>query len=445
MKQKHKKTIVLNSILGIIYFIVAFIFYQHFGISDWKQLLFWSVLAIVAESFVVVSSAGTSTSVGTAIYLYAAVLGTPLDVMLVVTLGVLLCIPEINDKRRHILNTPLYKMLFNVFNISLSMGLASVFFKFYQGDFNIVVYALVMFVVLAAEELINGFILYQYFSIQLDDIKARDILKDILGSYLNSIAIGTLGIFLVFADYTYGKSIVIILFIPILLARYSFKLYYDSQRMAIDTIHALNEALHAKDAYTGGHTGRVQQYAMDIAKAYKLTSHQIDTIDKAALLHDIGKIGIPDDILNKNGKLTDEEYRRIQEHATIGGHIIGSVHSLRKISLIIIQHHERYDGKGYPNQLSGDQISIEAAILMIADSFDAMTSDRPYRKAYTKEYAIKELIENAGIQFHPKVVKCFVEEVLSQPGYNVGDATAEIVEIDQVLEAQNTSERAKEA
>ena len=112
------------------------------------------------------SPAGTSTSVGTAIYLYAAVLGTPLDVMLVVTLGVLLCFPEINDKRRHILNTPLYKMLFNVFNISLSMGLASVFFKFYQGDFNIVVYALVMFVVLAAEELINGFILYQYFSIQ---------------------------------------------------------------------------------------------------------------------------------------------------------------------------------------------------------------------------------------------------------------------------------------
>ena len=325
------------------------------------------------------------------------------------------------------------------------MGLASALFQLYQGPFNIIIFALIMLVALAVEELINGFILLQYFSIQFDDIKARDILKDIFGSYMNSLAIGTLGIFLVFADYTYGKSIVVILFIPILLARYSFKLYYDSQRMAIDTIHALNEALHAKDAYTGGHTGRVQQYAKDIAKAYKLSPHQIDTIDKAALLHDIGKIGIPDDILNKAGKLTDEEYRRIQDHASIGGHIIGSVHSLRKISQIIIQHHERYDGKGYPNQLAGDQISVEASILMIADSFDAMTSERPYRKAFSKEHAIQELIDNAGTQFHPKVVQCFVDDVLLRPGYKVGESEGELLEINELKKVQANAERVNEA
>lgn len=445
MNAQHKKTRILNTILGIIYVIVAYIFYQEFGMSDWRQLLFWAVLAIIAESFVVISSAGTSTSVGTAIYLYSAIIGTPFDVLVIVTAGILFSFPEINDKRQHLLNTAPYKMAFNIFNISLAMALSSVLFQLYQGPFNIIIFALIMLVALAVEELINGFILLQYFSIQFDDIKARDILKDIFGSYMNSLAIGTLGIFLVFADYTYGKSIVVILFIPILLARYSFKLYYDSQRMAIDTIHALNEALHAKDAYTGGHTGRVQQYAKDIAKAYKLSPHQIDTIDKAALLHDIGKIGIPDDILNKAGKLTDEEYRRIQDHASIGGHIIGSVHSLRKISLIIIQHHERYDGKGYPNQLAGDQISVEASILMIADSFDAMTSERPYRKAFSKEHAIQELIDNAGTQFHPQVVQCFVDDVLLRPGYEIGESEGELLEINELKEVQANAERVNEA
>jgi len=186
--------------------------------------------------------------------------------------------------------------------------------------------------------------------------------------------------------------------------------------MALDTIHALNEALHAKDAYTGGHTGRVEQYAVDLAAAYGLPLADCELIRTAALLHDIGKIGIPDDILNKPGRLTRAEYELIQEHSSIGAKILGNVKSLKRVSQIIIQHHERYDGSGYPNRLKGDEISIEASILMVSDSYDAMTTDRPYRKALTNEQAICELNKFSGTQFHPMLAKCFIEGVLNKLG-----------------------------
>jgi putative nucleotidyltransferase with HDIG domain len=150
-------------------------------------------------------------------------------------------------------------------------------------------------------------------------------------TFPSTIAIGLLGIFLAFAHNEYGKEIVLLFFVPLLLARYSFKLYFDSQRMALDTIHALNEALHAKDAYTGGHTGRVEVYAIELAKAYGLPTSDCEIIKTAALLHDIGKIGVPDEILNKPGKLTEEEYLKIQDHSTIGAKILGNVDSLKKL------------------------------------------------------------------------------------------------------------------
>ena len=130
------------------------------------------------------------------------------------------------------------------------------------------------------------------------------------------------------------------------------------------------------------------------------------------MLHDIGKIGIPDDILNKPGRLTQDEFERIQEHSSIGAKILGNVNSLKKVSNIIVQHHERYDGTGYPGKLEGDQITIEASILMISDSYDAMTTDRPYRQALTKEMAISELEKYSGIQFHPELARTFIDKVL---------------------------------
>jgi putative nucleotidyltransferase with HDIG domain len=152
----------------------------------------------------------------------------------------------------------------------------------------------------------------------------------------------------------------------------------------------------------------VEKFAVELAKAYHLPFESIQNLKTASILHDIGKIGIHDEILNKASRLTQEEYQEIMRHPAIGAEIISKVNFLSDITTIVKHHHERYDGKGYPDGLSGEDIPIEAAILTIADSYDAMTSDRPYRTAMTPEEALSELQKNAGTQFHPDLVKVFV-------------------------------------
>jgi HD-GYP domain-containing protein (c-di-GMP phosphodiesterase class II) len=157
----------------------------------------------------------------------------------------------------------------------------------------------------------------------------------------------------------------------------------------------------------------VEKFAVDLAKAYHLPFESIQNLKTASILHDIGKIGIHDSILNKASRLTQEEYQEIMRHPAIGAEIISKVDFLNDITTIVKHHHERYDGKGYPDGLAGDEIPIEAAILTIADSYDAMTSDRPYRRAMLPEEALSELEKNAGTQFHPGLVKMFVS-IMSQ-------------------------------
>jgi putative nucleotidyltransferase with HDIG domain len=303
--------------------------------------------------------------------------------------------------------------VFNMSNLTLSLGASAWVIELANIKLNLFLTIPLVIIAFMIAEFIN-FILVAILLKYSQDIKPMLVFRSMLKTFPSTVAIGMLGIFLASVSGEEGnKVIVLVYFIPLLLARYSFKLYFESQRMALDTIHALNEALHAKDAYTGTHTGRVEQYAVDLAGAYGLPTADCELIRTAALLHDIGKIGIPDVILNKPGRLTRDEFERIQEHSSIGAKILGNVNSLKRVSQIIIQHHERYDGSGYPNKLKGDEIDIEAAILMVSDSYDAMTTDRPYRKALTREQAISELIKYSGTQFHPMLTKCFIEGVLN--------------------------------
>ena len=137
-------------------------------------------------------------------------------------------------------------------------------------------------------------------------------------------------------------------------------------------------------------------------------SESVQNIKTASILHDIGKVGINDSILNKATKLSQAEFVEIMKHPSIGADIISKVDFLKDITTIVKHHHERFDGKGYPDGLSGGEIPIEAAVLTIADSYDAMTSDRPYRKALTADEAFEELRKNAGTQFHPQLVETFI-------------------------------------
>lgn len=176
----------------------------------------------------------------------------------------------------------------------------------------------------------------------------------------------------------------------------------------LEVIQALAQIIEVRDDYTGNHTRRVTRYAELLGKAYGLSSEQMDLISLGTPLHDIGKIGVDDAVLRKAGRLTEEEYTKMKAHTVIGGQIIGSIPDLASILPIVRNHHERFDGTGYPDQLMGNEIPVLARLVSVADAFDAMTSDRPYRPAYGVERAFNELERLAGSQFDPKLVQVFL-------------------------------------
>ncbi|MBF8984240.1 HD domain-containing protein [Lutibacter sp. B2] len=178
----------------------------------------------------------------------------------------------------------------------------------------------------------------------------------------------------------------------------------------LSTVNVLANSIEANDKYTHGHCDRVRNYSLIIAKELNMSQTKINVLEFSSILHDIGKIGIPSSIINKEGKLTDEEFKLIQQHPQIGYNILKDVGFLEESRNILRQHHERIDGKGYPLQLKGDEINILAKILMVTDAYDAMTSARPYRKApLTTEQAITQLQLGKGTQFDEKIVDVFLD------------------------------------
>jgi len=178
--------------------------------------------------------------------------------------------------------------------------------------------------------------------------------------------------------------------------------------VSLGTIRALADALDAKCDYTSGHSLRVSQYALLIGKNMGLTPEELRDLELGGILHDIGKIGVPESILWKPAKLTPEETAIMAEHPVKSAQIIGDLPSLQKAKRFVMHHHEFMDGSGYPDKLAGDDIPLGARIILVADAYDAMTSDRPYRKAIGHERAIQELKKCAGKQFDPKIVAVLV-------------------------------------
>jgi putative nucleotidyltransferase with HDIG domain len=160
------------------------------------------------------------------------------------------------------------------------------------------------------------------------------------------------------------------------------------------------------------HTERVSQYSEAIAKAMGLSEQAVNDIKSAGVLHDIGKIIIPPEILNKPGRLTDEEYAIVKRHSETGYQILKSSDEYAKLAEYVLYHHERWDGSGYPQGLKGEEIPLQSRIISVADAYEAMTAIRPYQKTQTKEEATAELLRCAGTQFDPRIVDVFVRQVL---------------------------------
>lgn len=181
------------------------------------------------------------------------------------------------------------------------------------------------------------------------------------------------------------------------------------EKSYLESIEVLRKTVEVKDVYTRGHSDRVSEYSLLIGEKLNLPPDQMKTLKIGALFHDIGKIGIPDAILLKTDKLTDDEYSEIKNHPAIGAHILSNASIFADIVPIVKHHHERYDGKGYPSRLAGEDIPYLARIVAVADTFDAMTSRRSYRQALDFDYTMAEIERCKGTQFDPAIADTFLE------------------------------------
>ncbi|MDL2206297.1 HD-GYP domain-containing protein [Eubacteriales bacterium OttesenSCG-928-N13] len=317
----------------------------------------------------------------------------------------------------HLYNTSILKSAFNSANLVMAIllpGMLIVALGFEPGQlvFPHVLLSMVIFTLFTF--LVNLFNLQTLFILNgattLEESKSSA-----MGLIPNVLAAMPLGLFtavLFMQENGYWMAVVMLL--PLLLARHAWKLYLDSQVQYMRLIDAFISSMEAKDKYTEGHSIRVSEYSVMIASGLGLNPNQIETIKIAAMLHDIGKIGIADSILQKPSRLTDEEYAVIKTHPQIGVNIVSRVGLPQEVIEIIRHHHERYDGTGYPDGLPHLAVSLGAQILSVADSYDAMTSARTYRREMPQQVAFEQMIEGKGTQFNPKLVDVLIHELSKQ-------------------------------
>ena len=304
-----------------------------------------------------------------------------------------------------------YKVVFDSSQYALSTGIAGLVYKYcggmigFQNFFKFIIPATLCALAYCFINLI-----LVTMAISLDQRSRftavwRTNFQEILPTYL---AEAPLGFLMAIIYVQIGVGGILLFFLPLLLARRSFELYTKMRKMYLETIRALVAAIDAKDPYTKGHSERVTQTSVALARELNLPEREIDNIEYAALLHDIGKIGIDERILGKNDELTGKEFERIKEHTIIGAKIIKPVDFLKDSYKAIYHHHEKYNGKGYPDGLKSEDIPILARIIAVADAYDAMDSDRPYRKKLNKDKILKELKDQSGKEFDPEVVKALI-------------------------------------
>jgi HD-GYP domain-containing protein (c-di-GMP phosphodiesterase class II) len=231
------------------------------------------------------------------------------------------------------------------------------------------------------------------------------------GSYLSLLALAPLG-WLMARSYLLpegGWWATLLFGLPLFTTRVAYQRFVEMREMFTQTIGALAEAVDKRDPYTSKHSQRVRSISVDIGRQMHVSAGELEALEWGGLLHDVGKIGVADSVLLKQGKLTREERIQMNAHPVLGAQIIGPVDRLAPELPVIRHHHEWYNGSGYPDRLMGDEIPKLARILHVADAFEAMTADRPYRKALSNEQALGELRKFAGVQFDPEVVDAFVK------------------------------------
>ena len=314
-------------------------------------------------------------------------------------------------KIRCIYNTSLSKTLFNLSDIVIAIvipGLICRLLPWQPGMFSfpLVLVPTLIFSVLTF--VFNYLGLLMLFLLN-GDIVPREMGKALAGLTSNVLAAMPLGLLIsLLLSMPTGIWLALVMICPLLLARYAWKLYLDATRYREKLISAFVSSMEARDPYTQGHSQRVGEYAKRIARQMRCSAKQMDSIREGALLHDIGKIGVSDLILHKPGLLLREEREIIQKHPAIGVEIVEKVGLSDAVMEMIRSHHERFDGKGYPDGRFAAELHLSTRILSVADAYDAMTSDRPYRNSISLAQAREELQRGKGTQFDPDVVEAML-------------------------------------
>lgn len=385
--------------------------YMDVGFINYYEIILFIGLIALTESFTVAYK-DISFSTSFAITIAAYILFGPLQCSVIVTVGFLFRILKVGEKKyMHIFNTPIFGTAFNSCALILPIVMGNYVYVVMGGTFSlfdlsnnalpIMIFVLVYFFT-------NALIMSILMALRVGKNVVFCFAGNIKIGFLNSVVMLPIGVLLavIFVKYNYWGLAFIIF--PIVLIRYTLLLYSNTKTQFIETVEALMNAIDARDMYTEGHSRRVGEISHKIAKELKFNDWELEHLNIAAMLHDVGKIGISDNILNKPDKLTDEEYNIIKEHPSIGMKIIKEIKNINYVHNIVEHHHERYDGKGYPHGLKGDELPVSVYVVQLADTVDAMGSDRPYRKGLPKEIIRSEIEKYSGTQFHPKVAEAYL-------------------------------------
>ncbi len=369
------------------------------------EVFFLAILVTCAESAAVPFPRGKGT----------ASMATPLILTVIVLYG-----PEIGIwvaavatlRRKDFTSKVPTKVVF--FNRGMLAFCAYVFSRVYllvNGSFGVFVFprSFIAFIIAAAGfTLLNASIVGQGFALQIGISLAVVWKHNIVWMFPNLFALFPLGVLMVVVVKQSGPLLLVLFYLPLMVTKASLQKYIDLWETYNEIAAALSLALDARDSYTHGHSVRVSEYSKQIALELNLSDEKVDLIKYIGLLHDVGKVGLADDILKKKGPFTVAEYEKMKTHAEIGADILKVMKFLGEGELWVRHHHERFDGTGFPDGLAGEQIPLGARIIACADAFDAMTTDRPYKDKMSTAEAKEELIRCSGTQFDPKVVKAMI-------------------------------------
>ncbi len=380
---------------------VYLFFVTNWAEVNWYSLLLFLALTFLAASFPVKLPNRVAVSVSFAVAYAAILLFQPLAVIIINVFG------DMFSLRR---GRNISQFLFNAAQLTLSSGLATLAFQ--QVNPGKLEFTLT-FLTAAAVPLLLSFLLNSAFITIVIALTRHEQPFQVWRSNMRwsapgFISMAPLGLFVALIYQNIGVWGLVLFFIPMIIARQSFISYLNMRQLFMETIQSLSATIDAKDPYTRDHSCRVAEYSTALARELGWSEERVAILEHVALIHDLGKVAIPEMILKKKGKLTEAEYEQMKEHSIIGFNIIKDIQFLSGSAEIVKHHHERWDGTGYPEGLKGNQIPEGARILAIADAFDAMTSDRLYRQALGISAALQEITDCAGTQFDPHIAEIFI-------------------------------------